>query len=221
MIVNAVIAVLVFSAWAYMSFTVDRHGRFSAEGLWSLKYFTVLSNLLQGGVSLLSAAKLLRRLGVKRSPFTRGFVRLRYTASSSVALTFFTVLCFLGPVFGFEGMYVGTNYWFHLVVPLLAMADFCLIDREGTLSAADTRFAVLPMLLYGLLYVGNLKLNGVGSGAGSNDWYHFAVGGPAGAAAVFIALAAAGWGIAALMRLPRRRVRPISRGRDRPHEPDW
>lgn len=200
---NLLIAILVLLAWLYMSITFDRHGRFSAEGLSNLRYFTVISNLMQGIASLMTVLRLLRR-----RLFSRSFVRFRFMATVSVTLTFFTVLLFLGPVFGFEGMYDGANFWFHLVVPVLAMIDFCVVDRNGVVRMGDTTLTVLPMLVYGLLYVGNIVKNGIGKGANTNDWYGFAVWGQKSAAVVFVILTLAAWLIAVIMRLPRRRGDP-------------
>ena len=43
---------LALWVWLSSAFGSGRHGAFSVEGLQSLRYFTVLSNLLQGGVCL-------------------------------------------------------------------------------------------------------------------------------------------------------------------------
>ena len=185
--VNLLIAVLVLWAWVSMAFRLGGHGSLSAGGLQSLRYFTVLSNLLQGGVSLACA------LG--RRPR-----RLKYASTTAVALTFLVVLLFLGPVYGYAPMYAGANLWFHLVVPVLAMVDFLALDREGAYTRRDGLFAMLPMLAYGLFYVGNLLKNGVRG----NDWYGFARGGPGTAAVVFLAILAGNGLIALLLRLPRR-----------------
>ena len=39
LIINMAIALIALSAWAGMTFTVDKHGQFSAGGLENLKYF--------------------------------------------------------------------------------------------------------------------------------------------------------------------------------------
>ena len=200
LLLNLLIAILVLLAWLYMSLTVDRHGRFSAEGLWNLRYFTVISNVMQGIASLLTVPRLLRK-----KPLSQALVRFRFMATVSVSLTFFTVLLFLGPVFGFDGMYDGANFWLHLIVPVLAMVDFCAVDRNEKVQFKDTLFAILPILLYGFLYVGNIVVNGIGKGTDTNDWYGFAVWGPKSAAVVFVCMTVAAWLIAVLMRLPRRR----------------
>ena len=49
---DLLIGVLALWVWLSSFFVTGRHGAFSVEGLQSLRYFTVLSNQLQGGVSL-------------------------------------------------------------------------------------------------------------------------------------------------------------------------
>lgn len=187
-VLNLLIAVLVIWAWLYMTFRPDRHGSLSTGGFQNLRYFTVLSNLLQGGVSL--ARVFGRRTG-----------RWKYVSTAAVALTFFVVLLFLGPAYGYDSMYTGANFWFHLVVPVLAMADFLIFDREDSFTLRDSFVATIPMLAYSLFYVMNLFVNGVKG----NDWYGFAKNGPKSAVAAFLIILATNWVIALLLRLPRRR----------------
>lgn len=186
-ILNLLIALIVFPAWISMTFRLGGHGSLSAGGLQNLRYFTILSNLMQGGVSLAWA------LG--RRPR-----RLKYAATTAVALTFSVALLFLGRLYGYASMYAGANFWFHLVVPVLAMADFLLLDREGTFTLRDTLPAMLPMLFYGIFYLGNLLKNGIKG----NDWYGFAAGGWGSAAVVFLVILAGNWLLALLLQLPRR-----------------
>ena len=98
---------LALWVWLSSAFGSGRHGAFSMEGLQSLRYFTVLSNLLQGGVCLACLC------GAKVG-------RWKYVAAVSVALTFFVVLLLLGPAYGYDTMYVGANLWFHLILPILS-----------------------------------------------------------------------------------------------------
>ena len=191
-ILNLLIAALVLWAWLSMTFRLGRHGSLSAGGLQSLRYFTVLSNLFQGGVSLACA------LGADTG-------RWKYASTVAVALTFFVVLLFLGPTYGYDSMYTGANFWFHLVVPLLAMADFLFLDRGRDYRPRDSLPAILPMLAYSLFYVGNLLANGVRE----NDWYGFAKHGPKSAVAAFVIILATNWVIALLLR----RIRAFVQGR--------
>ena len=201
-ILNIVIAVLALWAWIAMVFRLGRHGDLSAGGLQTLRYFTVLSNLMQAGVSLAYA------FGAKPR-------RWKYASTVAVALTFTVVLVFLGPLYGYPSMYAGANFIFHLVVPVLAMADFIFLDREGTFRLTDSLLAMIPMLAYGHFYVGNLLINGIEG----NDWYSFARGGPLSAAIVFCLILHGNWGLALLLRLPRRARRPKNDGRNDAYDP--
>lgn len=197
-VLNLLIAAFVLWAWLNMTFRPDRHGLLSTGGFQNLRYFTVLSNLLQGGVSLVRV-------------FGRRTGRWKYVSTTAVALTFFVVLLFLGPAYGYDSMYTGANFWFHLVVPVLAMADFLIFDRADSFTLRDSFVATLPMLAYSLFYVVNLLVNGVKG----NDWYGFAKDGPKSAVAAFLIILATNWVIALLLRLPRRR-----RGHARGGSPD-
>ncbi|MBR4459109.1 MAG: hypothetical protein IKS31_09140 [Clostridia bacterium] len=192
---HAVIAVLVAYAWNRM-FAAHEVGTLDGSGWAILKYFTVLSNLFQGLVSLVTAVCLL--LPARREK--RWLTLLNYAAAVSVGLTFFTVMVYLGPVFGFPFMFQGSNLHFHLIVPVLSMLTWCFV-MQGRIDAREIFFGVSPMLLYGFWYVGNLAVNGIEG----NDFYFFAHRGWGQAPvsfALMIALAAA---IAALLRLTHRK----------------
>ena len=157
--VNILIAVIVPCAWVWMM--TRGSGSLAATGLNSLKYFTVLSNLLEGLASVLFLRS------------ARSAARLKYIAGVAVTLTFMTVMCFLGPIFSYRFMFKGANFWFHLIVPVLAIIEMLVLDdREH--SKKDSLMAVLPLLVYGSFYMGNILLNGPGEWPHSNDWYGFA-----------------------------------------------
>lgn len=200
---NASIAVMVAAAWLGMVFGVDERGVLTARGLWSLKYFTVLSNLLAGAASALYAACLIRLLrGSAAVP--RWAVLLKYAGAVSVALTLATVLVFLGPTAktGFLSMFRGANLWLHLVVPVLCVLDFCFLDPDGPLTLSDSLIACVPMLLYAAFYTANLARNGfVGADGRVNDWYGFAFGGWRTAVISAVVVALGTWGMALMMRL--------------------
>ncbi len=201
---NLLAAALALSAWFSMTFSFGPHGALSAPGLGALKYFTVLSNLFQAVTSIAWVVMLVRQSRGRIPGPSRRLCRLKYAAAVAVGLTFFTVLLFLGPLYGYESMYDHANLWFHLVVPLLAMVDFALLDRAATVPLGDFRFAMLPMLAYAVYYIGNLLVNGVGKGANTNDWYGFAKAGLRGAILAFVIILTGNAILALLLRLPRR-----------------
>lgn len=205
--VNLAIAVMVAAAWIGMMFALDRNQTLAARGLWSLKYFTVLSNLLAGAAALVYAACLIRLLAGRAGAVPRWVILVKYAGAASVALTLATVVLFLGPTAktGFLSMFQGANLWFHLVVPLLCVVDFCWLNPDGPLAASDGLVACLPMALYAVGYTLNLALNGfVGKDGRVNDWYRFAFGGWGTAILAALITFGATWGMAQLMRLARR-----------------
>ena len=203
--VNIFIAVAVAVAWAMMAFGDGVEG-LAARGLWSLKFFTVLSNLLLGFSSLLYAICLVRCRRGAASQMPRPVHVLKYVATSAVGLTFATVMGFLGPVFGFETMFTGANLWFHLVIPVAALLEFCIFDDAHELHLRDNLLAMLPTAIYGLGYVANILVNGVGQGPTSNDWYGFAIWGLDKMPVVFAIMAAVAFLLALVIRLANARI---------------
>ena len=202
LILNAAVAAAVLYAWATMTFHLDDSGRLSSSGFAALKYFTVLSNLLMGAAAIVYIVLTLRR----GWPLPRWAVRLKLTATAAVGLTFTVVMTFLGPLYGYPAMFAGASLWMHLLVPLAAAADFCLADRSGAVTLRDTFFALLPAGLYGAGYIPNVLIHGVGEWPNTNDWYSFFAFGNAMAVVIFVVLLLVIWGIALLLRLPRRRA---------------
>ncbi len=141
------ITLIVPLAWYYM--LTRGMGMLAAKGILSLRYFTVLSNLLMGVAAL--AALLFREK-------PRWVRRLQYAGAASVGLTFLVVMVFLGPLYGYPGMFRGANLWFHLIVPLLAMVGFVLFEEGCSPTIPESLLATVPMLLYGVWYWANLMV---------------------------------------------------------------
>ena len=170
--IDVFIAVMVVVAWAMLVFGAGSE-RLAANGLESLKYFTVLSNFLLAAASLVHAICQARCLRGAAPDVPRAAHVLKYVATTAVGLTFLTVVLFLGPLFGYPLMFEGGNLWLHLVLPVLAIVELCVLDSPYELGLRDDLVAVVPTLLYGIGYVANILINGVGEGHASNDWYGF------------------------------------------------
>ena len=164
-ILNIVLPVAVFGAWLHMALKAG--GMLSSAGIGSLKYFTVLSNLLEGAACILWLA--FRRGKEGESHWTE---RLKYIAAVAVFVTLTVVMAFFGPLYGYRNMIGGANLWFHLLVPVAAILEQIFLSGYDA-GRKDNLLAGLPALLYGLVYLINLLLNGVGKEPFSNDWYGF------------------------------------------------
>ena len=108
-----------------------------------------------------------------------------------------TVVVLFTVVWGLSGMFNGANLWFHLVLPLVSIVEFCALDTACRLRFAATFAGVVPTALYGIGYYANIIANGVGKWPDTNDWYGFlSFGGMDSAPAVFAAMLVATWLIA-------------------------
>ncbi len=118
-----------------------------SSGLYSLRYFTILSNLFSGLTALLAALTLMER-GL---PFCVWL--LKYVATAAVTVTFVTVMLFLGPTLGYESQLKGRGFYYHAAGPLLAVVSFCFLERFHRLSFPLSLLGMLPVVLYGMAYI--------------------------------------------------------------------
>ena len=204
--VNLAMSAIVFITWGRISLLPIRHGRIrlSIQGLRGLRLYTILSNLLMGVAALVYCICLVLLLAgvIKKIPYA---VRLlKYSATVSVLLTFLTVLLFLGPTFGYKGMFDGSNLWFHLLISLAAAASFWLLEKDGPLPFKASFFAVIPTFIYAVYYLINVLSYGIKPGDFSHDWYGFAQKGLGLALVAFVVMLLAAWVIALVTRLPKR-----------------
>ena len=112
-----------------------------------LRFFTALSNLLCAAAALILA--LCRLCG--GAP--QAALVLKYVGTASVTVTLLTVLAFLGPTIGYKRLLTGPDFWLHLFCPVLALVSYFAWDRPALSFAAAVLLAVLPVALYGAMYV--------------------------------------------------------------------
>ena len=120
-IVNICIAAAAFGSWIAM--TLYGQSMLAEPGLSNLRFFTVLSNLLAG-----AAAVIWLVMSGKGGEGLKKAETLKYIAAAAVGLTFTVVMIFLGPLYGYPMMLTGANFFFHLLVPIAAVAE---IIRRG------------------------------------------------------------------------------------------
>ena len=200
-IVNIIIAITVACSW--IAIFVSSSGTLMHNGINSLKYFTVLSNLLEGAASVIWLVST-RRNG-KASARAE---LLKYIAAAAVGLTCVTVLVFLGPLYGYPAMFAGGSLYMHLLTPLAAIAEIIFLS-DATYTRRDNRLVVLSPLIYGALYLGNNLINGTGEWPDTNDWYLFLTWGYPVGILIFAVICAVTWLLGLAMRkLHFQKVKP-------------
>ena len=161
LVINCIIVVFTLVG-GYLCFFTKSEGLLTVYGIDNLKFFTVESNLFEGAVSLMLIVCILLK---KDSALVR---LLKYMAAVAVGLTFLTIAAFLGPIYGHSHMYHGANLFFHLIIPLIAMAEFILLN-DHKMGVKENLYAAIPAIMYGCGYLINILING----SEGNDWYAF------------------------------------------------
>lgn len=208
-----ILLMVIYALWLMMAYTAARIGEngevegsaLMTAGLSNLRFFTVLSNILEGVACL---ALLIASAAGRAIPLWAA--ELKLAAAASVALTFITVMVFLGPMLGYKYLFTGSNLWFHGIIPIAAMVEFAFIDCYEGFPAVPfkaTFTAVIPMLLYGVWYLINVIRGGMADGRFVNDWYGFAMWGIPASLLVYVVIAAVTWLFAVLLRCGNLRLR--------------
>lgn len=155
------IAVIVFFIIACMSFfRAECRGREKAVRRHKLRmagrYFTVQSNIFAAAVSVLMVIGDLMILygGLPSLPFA--LLILKLCSTVSVMLTFFIVLFYLLPRFGLTDLFLGANFYMHLVVPLLSFFSLILCEGMTAIPVVYVLVSVIPVTAYGILYAYNV-----------------------------------------------------------------
>ena len=188
-LLNIIIFIIVMVNWLKMVF-VFTDTALTSIGLSSLKYFTVLSNLLEAAACVVW--------------LINGNEKIKYIAAVSVTLTMVVVLTFLGPLFGYIPMFTGVSFWMHLIVPVAALLEVLFWSKE-IFSKKDNLIACIPLGLYGVFYIGNNLINGRGQWPHTNDWYAFLTWGYPIGFLLFAAIVAVVYLIGLFIRIVRER----------------
>lgn len=166
-IFNLVIVLLAVTGIILMITSQPEEGALQSSGLENFKFYTVLTNVF---CSIIALVQLIFILLKKDTDKIRV---LKLAAVVGVAITFAVVAFMFGPLYGYPQFYKRGNLFFHLLEPLAAIAEFILIRREK-MPFRYTVFAAIPTLLYGIGYLLNILINGIGGPwPYTNDFYAF------------------------------------------------
>lgn len=146
-------------------------GRFQ-NGAKTFRYFTTDSNLFAALAGLITLVFSLRTFFGGNGEFPLWVQTVKYIAVCSVTLTFLTVVGFLAPTQGWGRMFGGANLWLHLICPLLCILSYLLLESRNRLPFSATFAALIPVVLYGAVYLIAVVFVGE-EGGGWNDFYGF------------------------------------------------
>ena len=135
------------------------------------RYYTTLSNIFGALIAVPVMVGAVLRLAGKGPAFPKALQVLRFVSVCALTVTMMTVVVFLGPMFGWNGMFEGANYWFHLVNPLLSVFSFLFLEPENRYPRILPFAGIVQTVLYGAVYI-PMVLSGRWP-----DFYGFNIGG--------------------------------------------
>ena len=166
-ILNLVIVIMMVTGIIFMLTGKPEEGALQSSGVENFKYYTVLTNVFCGIVSAIYLVFILFKKDTDKIRI------LKLAAVCGVAITFAVVAFMFGPLYGYPQFYQRGNLFFHLLLPLTAMTEFILVKR-AKMPFKYTVFAAVPTLLYGMGYLLNILINGIGGPwPYTNDFYAF------------------------------------------------
>ena len=165
---NILIVVFTMISFLYYQFP-DKSGY--VVGLSILKYFTMDSNILVAVSSAILIPYNILNITKNRFYIPRYASILKYMGTVSVALTFLTVIFFLGPTQGFNNMYNNVSFFMHMATPILSIISYTLFEGIE-LDQRVTITSIIPMVIYGMVYMTNVVYK-----YRWNDFYGFNING--------------------------------------------
>ena len=191
-VLNACIVFFTGIGTCLMWTNSDSGAGLMSSGFANLKYFTVLSNLFCGIVALVRLVFYALSKEFSILP--------KLMAASATGLTFLIIAAFLQPLYPDLNLYERGNLYFHLIVPLFAMAEFLIIGTREKIPFKYTLYSAALALAYGTYYLVNILINGIGEWPDTNDWYGFLNWGFPVGIAIFAFVVLMDFGIACLLR---------------------
>ena len=141
--------------------------------------FTGLSNIFIGCICLACA---IYRIVKKEKILPKLLFVIKIIALADISITFITTAAYLAPSLGASWwrLYINNNIFNHFLTPLVAIVTFIILEDYVEINKNYCYFAIVPILLYGCLYVPNVysHLNEDGSTNLNYDIYGFARFGP-------------------------------------------
>ena len=152
-----VASIMMFSGYRFMN---GDELVLESSKLGMFKFFTVDSNIFMGIISLIFVIYEIKLLNGKINDIPNWLYNLKLMATTGVTLTFFVVLVYLGPlVSSMRLMFMNSNLFFHLFVPVFSIISFILYEKNNKLKLINTFYGLIPVVLYTLFYLFNVLIH--------------------------------------------------------------
>ena len=147
---SAVFLLVSGAVGAYMLGTPSEAYPERAE--FTFRLFTVLSNLLSAVGCFLSIPFAVEGVRKNRYRIPEWCITILYMGATSVALTFLFSVFLIAPVKGTQLAFGGSNFFMHLVCPILCVCAFLFLESEHRMARRHALVALIPFVAYATLY---------------------------------------------------------------------
>ena len=166
----AIVCLTLYTCW--WTYNIFERGKTVEQKKVMFRFYTYNSNILSAAVSLVILIYELLSLSSGAAAFPEWAILLRLTATTSVAVTFLTVLFFLAPIMGVKEMYTKDAFYMHLVGPVLAAVQFVFVENSFSISFPLSLLGVSTVIIYAVVYL--IKVVKIGEDNGGwPDFYFF------------------------------------------------
>ena len=194
-IFNLILVILTAIGIVLMVTGKAEEGALQSSGIENFKFYTVLTNVFCGLIALIYLVLITAKKNTDK------LAVFKLAAVCGVAITFAVVAFMFGPLYGYPQFYKRGNLFFHLLEPLVAIVEFILIRRKK-MPFKYTVIAAVPTLLYGIGYMSNILINGIGGPwPDTNDFYAFLSWGWPVGIAIFAVITLMAFAVACFFRL--------------------
>ena len=167
-VVNSLVVALTIVAVLLMFFgdpNVLASSRWAA-----FKYFTIQSNVFAALAALLSLIYLIFK---RKEEYPGWLAVIKLVSTVGVAITFFVVIIYLGPIYTYPLLFQKANLFLHGIIPVIAMLAICITEPKMKLRFTMNLYSMFPVTIYGIAYLINVAVkNDYGNYKGA-DWYAF------------------------------------------------
>lgn len=170
--------VILFSViWMFSGILIGSKNAALTSAHWAMfKYYTVDSNVIMGIVAFILAVVEYKAYKEKKDSINPLFLVLKLIGVVGVTLTMMVTVCFLAPTFenGWYTCFNNSNFFLHLLNPLLSIVTFCFFERTESIKFKHTITGISSMVIYAIYYVANCAIHSSNNIIEPGyDWYGF------------------------------------------------
>ena len=120
-------------------------------------FFTVQSNIFIMLMALIFLINEVVVLITKKSFINQTLLHIKYVATVAITITFIVFFTMLAPLMGMDYLLSFKNFSLHAIVPILAIVDFFLFDKDIQLTYKSSLLAAIPPICYvAFVYIGSI-----------------------------------------------------------------